>query len=94
MMMNFIITNVRGSNSASFRRHCEALVKTNKPTLVKTHKPTLLVLLETKKTEHKHLTEALNFDTHIQSPVNGLSSGIVIIWKEDLLKLDSISITA
>lgn len=44
-------------------------------------------------TEHKHLIEALKFDAHIQSPVDDLSGGIVIMWKEDFLKLDSNSIT-
>lgn len=40
--------------------------------------------------EHKIITEALKFDAYIWSPVEG----IVIIWKEDLLKLDNISITS
>ncbi|KAK4706681.1 hypothetical protein R3W88_033760 [Solanum pinnatisectum] len=44
-------------------------------------------------TDHMHLTEALKFGTHIQSTVNGLSGGIVIMWKEDIVKLDSITIT-
>lgn len=42
--------------------------------------------------EHKHLTEALYFDAQLQSAAEGLSGGIVIMWKEDLLKLDNISI--
>ena len=44
-------------------------------------------------TEHKHLTKALKFDTHIQSTASGLFGDIVIMWKEDVIKLDSITIT-
>lgn len=47
----------------------------------------------TKMTDHKHLIEALKFNTHIQSGANGLSGGIVIIWKEDIVKMDSLSVT-
>lgn len=61
--------------------------------MVRIHKPDLLVLLETKMTEHKHLTEALKFDSQIQSAANGLSGGIVIMWKEDTLKLDNVYVT-
>ncbi|KAK6784554.1 hypothetical protein RDI58_018009 [Solanum bulbocastanum] len=47
--------NVKGANSASFRRQCEAMVKN--------HKPTMLVLLETRMSEHKRLTKVFNFDS-------------------------------
>lgn len=50
-MMNFFIWNTKGENNATFHRHCE------------THKPAMLVLLETKMTEHKHIIEALKFDS-------------------------------
>ncbi|KAK4726533.1 hypothetical protein R3W88_031450 [Solanum pinnatisectum] len=60
LMMNFIIWNVRGANSATF-------------------KPAMLVLLKTKMTEHKSLTEELR--------------GIVVMWKEDALKLENLTIT-
>ncbi|KAG5585790.1 hypothetical protein H5410_046224, partial [Solanum commersonii] len=45
----FALKNVRGANTASFRRHCEAMVKM--------HKPVMLLLLETRMGEHKRLTE-------------------------------------
>lgn len=32
----------------------------------------------------------LKFDAHIQYPAEGLSRGIVVMWKEDLLKMDNI----
>ncbi|KAK4717556.1 hypothetical protein R3W88_015894 [Solanum pinnatisectum] len=85
-LMNFIIWNVMGANSANFRRQCEAMVKM--------HKPTMLVLLETRMGEHKRLTEVLKFDSQIQSAAVGLSGGIVIMWKKDTLKLSDISITS
>lgn len=76
-LMNFIIWNIRGANNASFRRQCD--------TMVKMHKPAMLVLLETRMTEHNRLTQALHFDAQIQSTANGLSGGIVIMWKEYIL---------
>ncbi|KAH0636123.1 hypothetical protein KY289_036038 [Solanum tuberosum] len=84
-IMNFIIWNVRGSNNASFRRHCEAMVKM--------HKPVMLVLLETRMGEHKRLIEVLNFESLILPAAVGLCRGIVIMWKKDSLKLNDISIT-
>lgn len=38
-------------------------------------------------------TYLLKFDAHIQYPAEGLSRGIVVMWKEDLLKMDNISIS-
>lgn len=61
--------------------------------IVRNHKPVLLVLLETKMTDHKNITDILNFDSFIQSPAEGLSGGIVIMWNEDVVKLDNISVT-
>lgn len=54
---------------------------------MRNHKPTLLLLLETKMADHKNIMDTLNFDSFIQSLVESLSGGIVIIWKEDLMKL-------
>lgn len=68
-LMNFIIWNTRGANSFSFRRQCDIMVKT--------HKPSMVVLLETKMNEHKHLIEELNFDSQIQSIVDGLSGELL-----------------
>ncbi|KAK4723761.1 hypothetical protein R3W88_026540 [Solanum pinnatisectum] len=53
----------------------------------------MLVLIETKITEHKSLTEELKFDSQIQAVANGLSGGIMIIWNEDTLKLEDLLIT-
>ncbi|KAH0722244.1 hypothetical protein KY285_004848 [Solanum tuberosum] len=74
-----------GANNASFWRQCGAVVKF--------HKPAMLFLLEIKMTEHKSLTEELKFDSQIQATANGLSGGIVIMWNEDTLKLEDLSIT-
>lgn len=70
-VMKFIIWNTIGTNSASFRRQCDSLVKT--PRLV------MVVLLETKMVDHKNLTEMLYFDTYLESSVTGRKGGIVII---------------
>ncbi|KAG5610110.1 hypothetical protein H5410_021391 [Solanum commersonii] len=85
VMMNFIIWNARGTNSASFRLQCDSIVMF--------HIPALLVLLETNMIEHRNLTEEINFDTQIQIVSNGFSSGNVIMWKEQILNLDNISVT-
>ncbi|KAH0672701.1 hypothetical protein KY284_023788 [Solanum tuberosum] len=44
--------------------------------------------------EHKRLTKVLKFDSQIQSAAAGLSGGIVIMWKKNLLKLSDISMTS
>lgn len=44
--------------------------------------------------DHRHLTKALKFDSQIQSAAEGLVGGIIIMWKEDQLKLDNISVTS
>ncbi|KAK4720043.1 hypothetical protein R3W88_018381 [Solanum pinnatisectum] len=62
--------------------------------MVKLHKPAMLVLLETRLGEHKRLTEVMHFDSQIQSTAIGLSGGIVIMWKKDMLKLSDIVITS
>lgn len=64
-MINFIVWNARGANSAVFRRNFEALVNM--------HRPTMLVLLETKMVEHKNITKALKYDNYIQTTADGLS---------------------
>ncbi|KAG5627674.1 hypothetical protein H5410_012892 [Solanum commersonii] len=82
--MNFIIWNTREENNNCFMRHCKALVSI--------HKPSMLVLLKTKMTDHSKLTEDLGFNSHTQSAVEGFSGGIIIMWKEDIIKLDNISV--
>lgn len=85
-MLNFILWNARGANSAIFQRRCEALVKAPKPAL--------LVHLETKMADHKNITDALKFDAFVQSPAEGMPGGIVVMWKDDLVRLDNISETS
>lgn len=43
--------------------------------------------------DHKNATETLKFDAFVQSPTEGMFGGIVIMWKEGLIRLDSISVT-
>lgn len=43
--------------------------------------------------DHKNVAEALKFNSFIQSPSEGMLGGIVIMWKDDLVKLDSILVT-
>lgn len=84
-MINFLIWNTRGVNTMVFHRHYEVLVKT--------HKSTKLVRLETKINDHKNIIDALRYDAYIQAPTDGMLSEIVVMWKEELLKLDSLSVT-
>ncbi|KAH0764877.1 hypothetical protein KY285_000748 [Solanum tuberosum] len=81
LTMNFIIWNTRETNNACFRRHCNAFVSI--------HKPAMMALLETKMTNHTKITQDLGFGSQTQSSAKGLSGGIVIMWKEDNIKLDN-----
>ncbi|KAF3668653.1 hypothetical protein FXO38_07989 [Capsicum annuum] len=74
-----------GANRASFKCQCVALIKT--------HKPTVLVLLETKMVDHKNLAEIFKFDSHLEFSVDGKRGGIVVMWKEDLVKLHNFFIS-
>nr|XP_009591566.1 uncharacterized protein LOC104088573 [Nicotiana tomentosiformis] len=57
------------------------------------HKPAMLVLLKTKMADHKKLTDEIQYDTHIQFPAVGHFGGIVIMWKENILQVDEVSVT-
>ncbi|XP_075091919.1 uncharacterized protein LOC142172057 [Nicotiana tabacum] len=43
--------------------------------------------------DQKHLTTELQFSAQFQSPANGQSGGIVVMWKDDLIKLEEVSTT-
>lgn len=53
----------------------------------------MLVLLKTGMADYKYLTTNLQFKAQIQSPAIGQFGGIVIVWKNDLIKLDNVSTT-
>lgn len=53
----------------------------------------MLVLLEPKMVEKKTSTKTLKFDSQLESGGIRCKWGIVIMWKEETLKLDIISIT-
>lgn len=61
--------------------------------MVKMYKPATILLLETQMSDHKYPIQELGFSGQIQNPEVGLSSGIVILWKDDILKIDEVSIT-
>lgn len=61
--------------------------------MVAMHKPAMLVLLETKMKNHGKIAVDLGYEAHIQSASDGLFGGIVIMWKEDMLSLDNMTIT-
>lgn len=61
--------------------------------MVKLHNPSMLVLLKTGMADYKYLTTNLQFKAQIQSPAIGQFGGIVIVWKNDLIKLDNVSTT-
>lgn len=60
---------------------------------MKLDNPTILVLLETKMAKHKGIISELGFDDRIQSPAIGRYGGMVIMWKDNFLRLKEISIT-
>ncbi|OIT38656.1 hypothetical protein A4A49_64000, partial [Nicotiana attenuata] len=53
----------------------------------------MLVLLETKMADQMKLTEDLQYDMHIKFPSLGHSGGIIIMWKENILQVDELSVT-
>lgn len=61
--------------------------------MVKAHKPAMFVLFETKMTEHKNIIEVLRFDAQIQSPSQEIFGGTIIMWKEEALKLENLTVT-
>lgn len=83
--MNFIIWNTRSTNNDSFKRQCNSLLKT--------HNPAVVVLLETKIVDHKNLVESFRFNAHLELSAKGRKGGIVIIWKEDMVKMQNFSIS-
>lgn len=50
--------------------------------------PLMPSLLETRMVDHHHLTQDLGFNCQIQSSAIGLSMGIMLMWKEDLLSIN------
>ncbi|KAG5627319.1 hypothetical protein H5410_012537 [Solanum commersonii] len=76
---------LEGASNTSFRRQCQ--------TLVCMHKSFMMVILEITMADHAKFTEELCFDAQIQSVTEGLSGGIMIIWKEDTFKFDNIFVT-
>lgn len=84
MMLNIIIWNARRANNAEFKRYCNDMISL--------HKASMLALLETRMTNHHQLTQEPGFECLIQSTTIGLSGGINLMWKEDLLNINDISI--
>ncbi|OIT35847.1 hypothetical protein A4A49_64570, partial [Nicotiana attenuata] len=54
----------------------------------------LLVLLKITMADHKHLTTELQFDAQFQNPSIGQSGGTVLMWKDELLKIEEVSTTS
>lgn len=69
--MNFIIWNIKGTNSTNFKCHCTALIKS--------HNPAMDALLETKMVDHKNITEALYFDSYLESSAVGRKGDIIVM---------------
>lgn len=53
----------------------------------------MLIILETKMKEHASLSDELGFDSQIQAAAKRLMGGIVIMWNDEDLKLDNLSIS-
>ncbi|KAK4731090.1 hypothetical protein R3W88_024078 [Solanum pinnatisectum] len=83
--MNFIVWNCRGGNGPDFRRNFRSILDC--------HKPPLVALLETKMQNHQVLLDDFPFNKMIEVPVVGNSSGIVVLWDDNLVELDEIAIT-
>lgn len=62
--------------------------------MVKLHNPPMLVMLETRMADHKHLTYKHECSAQFQSLAQGQFGGIVVIRKDDLVKLEEVSTTS
>lgn len=58
--------------------------------MVKMHNHDVLVLLEIRMADHTHLTAELQFLAQFQCPTLGQSGVIVVMWKDDLIKLEEV----
>ncbi|XP_075076902.1 uncharacterized protein LOC142163507 [Nicotiana tabacum] len=85
LLMNFIIWNARGANSTEFYRHCAYMVKL--------HNLVVLFLLETRMADHTHLTVEIQLSAQFQSPTIGQYVGIVVMWKDNLVKQEAVCTT-
>lgn len=61
--------------------------------MVSIHQPTILALLETRIIDHKRLDDELGFPCFIQSSAIGHFEGIVILWKDDSIFINEVSVS-
>lgn len=83
--MNLIIWNCRGCNGGEFRRIFRAILDG--------HKPPLVVPIETKMQSHLTLLVDFAFTNMLEVASIRNLGGIVILWDENILEVDDISIT-
>lgn len=62
--------------------------------MISMHKPTILALLETRMSDHNNLAEELGFSKKIQYPAVRRSGRFVVMWNEDNITINDISITS
>lgn len=77
-----IIWNVHGANNMAFRR--------NMRDLLNMHTPCMLALLEIKMKNHESLKNDYNFTGMFESLATGRSSGIVLLWHEDQVRITGV----
>lgn len=57
------------------------------------YKPTLVILVKTHLTDHNMLRDDFGFNELVESPVEGNSGGMVIIWNNALITVEQVAVT-
>ncbi|XP_016477492.1 uncharacterized protein LOC107798969 [Nicotiana tabacum] len=57
------------------------------------HKSSIVALLETHMQDHAYLKDEFGFSNLAQSPAQGISGGIALLWKEKDIKLEQVAVT-
>lgn len=84
--MNLIVWNCRGSNNMEFRRQFRSLLDN--------YKPALVALLETRMHDHTVLKNDFNFSNLAQVEAQSMSRGMALLWNDDLVHVDELTITS
>jgi len=86
MNTNFFVWNCRGPASLAFYRNCKQYDYK--------HKPVLIVIMETRISplKLKKYVQLLGFDGYQFSEVNEYSGGIIVAWKEEVIRVDVLDI--
>lgn len=80
--INIIIWNIRGaSNEGAIR---------NLRDIINNYNPIVLALLETRQEDHSRLRDTFKFTGMMEQPIVGRSSGIVLLWHDNVVVVTNV----